>query len=188
MTVLTQDQALAHLNMKASAVDSTELQLYIDSVIPQIERYIGGPAENRSITEQVTPVDYFRALPLTYRQFVSLEGITAGGFDVDISDMYVTPGRIVRRKFNRVILPCWEPVIVTYTAGFGDTAPAALTLAAAIIVAHLWETQRGTNSNTGYSANSEPGNINDVAPGFGFAVPNRALELLAPYRPLTGLA
>jgi hypothetical protein len=65
---------------------------------------------------------------------------------------------------------------VTYTSGRADL-PAAIRLAVLVIAAHLWETQRGAAPVGPLS-----GDDTFPTPGLGFAIPNRALELLAPYR------
>jgi hypothetical protein len=66
-------------------------------------------------------------------------------------------------------------VTVTYTAGFASE-PAAVRLATLIVAAHLWETQRGAAPLPLAGGGGELPN-----PGLGFALPNRALELLASY-------
>lgn len=55
-----------------------------------------------------------------------------------------------------------------------DTSPAPVRLATLMLLDHLWETQRGPASNP---VDEELGTPST----FGFAVPNRVLELLAPY-------
>jgi hypothetical protein len=65
---------------------------------------------------------------------------------------------------------------VTYTSGRADL-PAAIRLAVLVIAEHLWETQRGAAPVGPLS-----GDDTFPTPGLGFAIPNRALELLAPYR------
>lgn len=55
-----------------------------------------------------------------------------------------------------------------------DTSPAPVRLATLMLLDHLWETQRGPASNPVDDELGTPGT-------FGFAVPNRVLELLAPY-------
>lgn len=55
-----------------------------------------------------------------------------------------------------------------------DTSPAPVRLATLMLLDHLWETQRGPASNPVDEELGTPGS-------FGFAVPNRVLELLAPY-------
>jgi hypothetical protein len=61
-------------------------------------------------------------------------------------------------------------------AGWGTEVPAPFGEAGRIILEHLWQTQRGP------SARPTLGGEETVAlPGFGFAIPNRAAELLSPY-------
>ena len=55
-----------------------------------------------------------------------------------------------------------------------DTSPAPVRLATLMLLDHLWETQRGPASNPVDEEMGTPAT-------FGFAVPNRVLELLAPY-------
>jgi hypothetical protein len=65
---------------------------------------------------------------------------------------------------------------VTYSVG-RPTVPAAVRLAILVVASHLWETQRGA-APVGPLATDDT----FATPGAGFAVPNRAVELLAPYR------
>lgn len=70
------------------------------------------------------------------------------------------------------------PLTASYSAGDG-TAPAAVRLATVIIAAHLWETQRGPASPSGPLAASA--DDFSTVPGLGYAIPNRARELLQPF-------
>jgi hypothetical protein len=65
-------------------------------------------------------------------------------------------------------------VTVTYTAG-RDSTPFAVHVAGAIIAAHLWDTQRGN------APSALPGQDQFMSTPSGFAVPNRAAELLGPF-------
>jgi hypothetical protein len=62
---------------------------------------------------------------------------------------------------------------VTYVAGWGTTVPAAFNLAARYIVQHLWTSQHGPAVRP-----SMGGSDLVTPPGFGFAIPNMAAELL----------
>lgn len=66
-------------------------------------------------------------------------------------------------------------VKVVYVAGT-DEVPADLRLAALLLVEHLWQTQRGDQGPT-------LDGLDAVSPDFrsSFALPNRVLEILAPY-------
>src|SRR4051794_1816043 len=125
MSILTLSEAKAHLNI-ADAVTTydAELQDFLDSVDVVIERLVGGPVITRSITETVEPVGYCNALVLTYGPVVAVTSISSGGVELDISDVYVSPGRVLRRQhWLPFLFGFRRPVEVTYTAGLGDTAP-----------------------------------------------------------------
>ena len=65
---------------------------------------------------------------------------------------------------------------MTYVAGWGASVPAAFGTAARIILQNLWETQHGPSSRPSI-AGGGPGDMVTM-PGFGFAIPNQAAELL----------
>jgi hypothetical protein len=180
--LLSLPEVKTHLGIKTTDYDG-ELQLFIDSAVSSIERHLGGPAVIRTVVETVEPTDSMRALPLTYRPFVSLTGITANGVTVGISDVYATPGRVLRRRFGLPFLPFWQPPwVVTYKAGLDTAAPPSVVLAGKLIIQNLWTTRRGPVTTPG-------GGMDTVMlPGWGYAVPARAAELLDAYAPETGLA
>lgn len=190
--VISYNDALAYLHLTDPGGDrAAELHAFIGAATSVVERYLAGPAVTRTVTEMVVPVDAHRALPLTYRPFVELTGITADGTAVDVTDVYVTPGRVLRRRLGLPFLPCLPgiPWIVTYRAGLGADAPEAVQQAAKVLIGHWWATQRGSAGRSP-SANDEYGSttLGTVVPGLHYAVPNRALELLAPWAPETGIA
>lgn len=179
MTLLTLAQAKTFGNISGTAEDA-ELPLYIDSVTDMVESILGGPVEQRTVTDTVDVVDGGRALALRTRFAVSVTSVTANGVAQPVADVYVAPGNVLRRKLGLYFVPCLPPMQATVVAGVAvpGSVPAALTLAAAMIVGHLYETQRGqllAGPGDDYQTPT-PG-------GMGFAVPNRALELLAPWMP-----
>lgn len=68
----------------------------------------------------------------------------------------------------------WGHYEITYMVG-RRPVPSNAKIAARIILQHLWETQR-SSAGVPLQATDDA----TVVPGFGFAVPNRALELLQP--------
>lgn len=68
---------------------------------------------------------------------------------------------------------------VTYVAGY-PIIPANYALAAKIILAHIWETQRLPS----IGSNVFGGTTDSTPSGFGFAIPNRAAELLGGQPPV----
>ena len=68
----------------------------------------------------------------------------------------------------------WLPAMtVNYVAGWGTSVPAAFNSAARIILQNLWDTQHGPSVRP-----SMGGMDMTTIPGFAYAIPNRAAELL----------
>lgn len=159
----------------------TEIQSYIATIQSNLERMTGGPLTNRSITERSEMQDGETVIPVRLRPLVSVTSITAasGGL-IDISaglDLDVNAG-LIRRKLG---LPFYGPffswlpqVNVTYVAGWGASVPATFNTVARIILQNLWETQHGPSARPSMGAQSDMVTV----PGFGFAIPNQAAELL----------
>ena len=71
----------------------------------------------------------------------------------------------------------YGPYLWQYTAGY-TMIPTAITYAARVILRHLFGLERGGASGAGLGAADEETSMTP----FGFAVPNRAIEMLAPYQ------
>jgi uncharacterized phiE125 gp8 family phage protein len=178
--VLTLDKAKRRLNLDADA-DDAEIQDLIDTAVEMLEGVTGGPAYTRTITAERVRSDDDRTLVLRRRPVVAVTAITSvwSGQPVDVTDLDIdSTAGIVRRRSGLPFLGYTNAYLVTYTAGWGDTSiPKAFETAALIVVAHMWEVQRGpTPGPTGWASE---GMI--PVPGYAYAVPNRALEILRPY-------
>lgn len=183
MALLTLADAKAQLDIDTTIHD-TELQAYVDSLTAIIERYTG-PVENRTVTETVDGRSTL--LAVTQVPAVSLTSLTpvlTGGLAIDVADLALdgTTG-VIRRLDGGVFYG--GPWTVVYTAGRGDVPP-AINLAARILLQHLWRTQYG-------AARGQVGGADDFAvtepiPGFGYAVPNRVLQILEAYKVPPGVA
>jgi hypothetical protein len=171
------------LNIPQTVTTSdSEIMAYVATIRSCLERYTGGPLVNRTITgERAEMMAGQTVILVRHRPLVSVTSIlSASGGAIDISaglDLDVNAGAI-RRKLG---LPFFGPffewlpqVNVTYVAGWGTAVPAAFGTAARIILQNLWETQHGP------SARPSMGGDDDMVklPGFGFAIPNQAAELL----------
>ena len=178
-SVLSLQDAKDQLNITTTASDS-EIASWIATIESAIERYTGGPLVNRQVTERAEMQANQTVILVRQRPLVSVKSITsASGGTIDISgglDIDINAGT-VRRKLG---LPFYGPffqwlpqVNITYVAGWGTSVPAAFNSAARIILAHLWESQRGPASLPGLG-----GADMVTPPGFGFAIPNMAAELL----------
>lgn len=189
MTVISVPDAKTHIGLTVGTFDG-ELQDIIDGCVDAIERFIGGPAVTRQVTEDVVASDWNRALVLNLRPFISLVSIAADGIPVSFADAYVSPGRVVRRRFGLPFFPLYTSIwTVTYNAGLGSDAPTAVKMATKIMVKDIWTTRRGPTSRRGGSANSERTGANAPATsGYDFSIPDRAMALLTSYSPESGWA
>ena len=179
--VLPLQDAKDMLNIpQATTSSDAELQSWIATVQTSLEGMTGGPLVNRVITERAELMSYQTVICVRQRPLVSVTSITgASGGAIDISgglDLDVNAGTI-RRKLG---LPFYGPyfqwlpqVTVVYVAGWGTVVPAAFGSAARIIIKNLWDTQHGPAQRP-----SMGGDEMVTLPGWGFAIPNRAAELL----------
>ncbi|MDX2681103.1 head-tail connector protein [Streptomyces sp. NY05-11A] len=179
MALLTLAEAKLQLNLTTDT-DDTELQTYIDAVTAPIEEYIG-PVEPREVIERHDAESGRRVLVLRTTPVLSVTSVTPlldGGVSYPVDGLVLDPdtGEIRRRDRG------WfrDLLLVTVQAGREETSP-TINLAARMLVQHLWRTQRPTRSG-GLAGGGEDYSVGQPIPGFGYAVPNRVLELLAPYR------
>jgi hypothetical protein len=178
--VLPLQDAKDALNIpQATTSSDAEIMSYIYTIESCLKRYTGGPVVNRTVVERAEMMSNQTVILVRQRPLVSVTSIaSASGINIDIStglDLDVNAG-ILRRKLG---LPFYGPffswlpqVTVTYVAGWGTAVPAAFGSAARIILQNLWNTQRGPSP--------QPLMGEDMVslPGFGFAIPNQAAELL----------
>ncbi|MFE1926531.1 head-tail connector protein [Streptomyces asoensis] len=181
MALLTLEEAKAQLDIDTSSHD-TELQVYVDGVTAAIEAHVG-PVENRAVTEtHDLPPGGTRILVLRQTPAVSLSSVTAvlaGGIGYDASglDLDGDTGAVRRLDGGRL----YGPLRITYTAGRG-TVPATINLAARIMVQHMWRTQYGASRGMASIGGGEDYSVNEPVAGWGYAIPNRVLQLLEPYK------
>ncbi|MEU1122132.1 head-tail connector protein [Streptomyces sp. NPDC005899] len=176
MALLTLDEAKAQLNLRTTASD-TELQLYIDALTSVIEGYVG-VVEEREVTETVAgqgPAVVLLQTPVL--SVTSLTPVQTGGTAVDVARLHVDGPSGVVGYSDRSVFSC-GPWTAVYTAGRAEVPP-SIKLAALLLLQHLWRTKngpaRGASSSDDYA-------VTEPVPGFGYAVPNRVLELLEPFK------
>ncbi|MBD0707391.1 MULTISPECIES: head-tail connector protein [unclassified Streptomyces] len=176
MPLVTLAEAKAQLDIDSSA-DDAELQRYIDALTAPIERYVG-PVENRDVAEVAEGRS--TTLCLSHVPAVSLTSILpvlTGGQAIDPDSVHLDGATgIVRRRDGGLLRGLWT---VTYTAGRGQV-PDTIKLAALMLLQHLWRTQYGAARGT--VGGGDDYDVHEPIPGFGYAIPNRVLELLQPYR------
>lgn len=182
MALLTLDEAKAQLDIETDA-DDVELQAYIDSLAPVIERYVG-PIEIRQVTEQVNSRNTL--LALTQAPAVSLTSLTPvldGGLAIDVGEVVLDLDAAVLRRRNGSAF-YGGPWTAVYTAGRG-TVPPTINLAARILLQHLWRTQYGAARG---GSRADDYDVTEPVAGWGYAVPNRVLQLLEPFKLPPGVA
>lgn len=174
--ILSLADAKTYLRLTTSTEDD-ELRSWIESITAGIEG-LCGPVVVRTVIERV---DVRRASSIALRSIPAIELVTVaalhtGGIGYLPADLDLDPGTGIVRRLDGGMLT--GPVVVSYTAG-RRVVPAALTSAARIILRHLWQTKQGPQRpqlGTGDFAVHEP------VQGFGYAIPNRALQLMEPHR------
>ena len=182
--VLPLQDAKDQLNIpQATTTSDAEIQSYIATIETSLEAMTGGPLVNRSITERAVLDGTYTVLQVRQRPLVSVTSIVsvASGLPIDISaglDIDANAGTIRRKLGYPFYGPffVWLPAMtVTYVAGWGTSVPAAFNSAARIILQWLWTTQHGPSARP--SMGGAAAGVT-VVPGFPYAIPNGAAELL----------
>lgn len=158
-----------------------KISQYIRSVTGFMEKFCG-PIVVQQVTERQRAGGMFIALnkPPVYQpssqphQIISMTPVLTYGLMYDLSLLTVEMKTgIVRHSAGLPFI--YGPYDVTYTAGRPVISEAILT-AGEIILKHMWEVERGGSGRVGGLG------ADDTTVMWGFAVPNRALELLEPER------
>jgi uncharacterized phiE125 gp8 family phage protein len=173
----------AHLNITVDT-DDAELQETLDAALELVADLVGPIAEG-----VVTETHYgmnsgalvLRRMPVAELTAVSSRsGATTTALTLDDYELDAATGLVRRVDGGRF----YGSFVVTYSTG-RESVPASLRLAVLIVAAHLWETQRMPGFQSGDSLPAGFGGLDGVPdqtmPGRGFAIPNRAQELLRPY-------
>ena len=173
-----------------SPADTQELDLYREAAQDVVESIVG-PVLWRTVTENLPVLGPDQRLTglnmlavgqvsLTYRPVVSITSMTSAGspggvtYTLDPTNGILTgvgPWPWVMDRY----------VTVTYVAG-RTSCPAAIRLAALIIAVHNWQTQLGNSAPASQGAFDNDQRLDVAEFMSGYAIPNRAIELLTPFR------
>jgi hypothetical protein len=163
-----------------STTDDDKLREYLEATTEIVESYVG-PVVSRSHTARVR--GYRCTIPLPHTQVTAITAITdvqTGTNPITLSDLTInTQAGVISYKSGAAFLA--GPLDITYTVG-RSVVKANWTLAAKIIVKHLWDTQLGNLP----SIQGDDGGY--VVTGSGFTVPYRAIGLLQADRVPAGFA
>jgi hypothetical protein len=153
-----------------------ELQTKLDQAIKVVEGLVGPIDDPVSVTETHYSVSS-DVLVLKRMPVVALSAVSARSGSATTALPLADYELDVDTGLVRSVAGGWfrGTYTVTYTAGYDDL-PADLAGAVVLIAAHLWGTQRGP-APTSPLANDDT----FPTPGLGFAIPNRAQELLSSY-------
>jgi hypothetical protein len=174
--------AKKHLKKNDSA-DDDEIRDWIEACTRAVEQFTG-PIIVRTVVETA---DFRAARSLALQQIpamalTSVVAVRTGGMSYDVDDLDLDGQTgIVTRKDGGTLC---GPLRMTYTAGRAIVS-ANIRSASKIILQHLWRTRQGPGRpqlGTGDFDVTEP------IPGLGFAIPNRAVQLLDPDRLPPGVA
>lgn len=165
---ITLAEVKQHANIPASnTANDVELERFRSAAQEHVESLVGPVLWRVVVGETVHAHAGVVVLPLA--PVVSVESLTSSGVAVSFA----------LRKAAGLLLDVRASgdLALSFTAG-RESCPDAIRVAALIIAEHLWRTQRGGQSES----TALPGeDFGAVSPGLGYAIPNRALELLAPY-------
>jgi hypothetical protein len=175
--------AKAHLNIGSSTTThDDELRGWIESVTHLVEQYTGICARGTVVEDHDIQPSGVNALALRRTPVISLTSAAAiltGGTSYTVADLDVDVRMGIVRRLDGGRM--YGPLRVTYVAG-RTVIPANITAAARIILAHLWRTQYGASRAGSAIGGGEDFLVTEQIPGLGYAVPNRALQLLEPHR------
>lgn len=172
--LISLEAAKAHLNIPdADTTQDDEILDWVAGITRVVEDRVGCVLPQTISNERHDGWGF----TLSLRQTPVLEVLSIGPW-LSGSNVYSSTQWVVDSEVGTVELASglrWRgPLRVSYRAGRTEV-PANIAQAVKIILGHLWETQRGAAQPAFLG-----GDETTIVPGFGFAVPNRALELLQP--------
>lgn len=176
--VLSLKESKKQLNIDEDDTDDDEeIQGFIRSITEICERFKGAIARTTHV-EKHQGGHLVALLHAPVLSVTSVVSVRTGAVAVDVADLDVDgPTGIVQRKDGGYMC---GPLRWIYVAGRTNIEP-NVRQAAAILLQHMWETQRGTQGGIRVGGSDE---VYD--PRFGFSVPRRVLELLGDQPPLVG--
>jgi hypothetical protein len=179
--------AKAKLDIPSTSTgDDEELREFIEATTQCVEFFVG-PVVQRTV-KQVLQGDremwVLHTLPVIAVSAITPLQIWQQGIDVSVLDVDTATG-ILRRKDALWFFS--GEYRITYTAGRTAVAP-NVSLAAKLILQHLWRTNYGAARGLTGIGGGEDFAVTEPIPGLGYAIPNRALQLLQGDRDPGGFA
>ncbi|MFF9324040.1 hypothetical protein ACF1AY_04905 [Streptomyces sp. NPDC014776] len=159
-----------------STTDDEDLREAIEATTACVEFFVG-PVARRTVQQVLQGGRDQWALHTT--PVLAVTAITAlqtwqQAIDISVLDVDTTTG-ILRRTDGLCFYS--GDYRVTYTAGRAIVPP-NVSLAAKLILQHLWRTNYGASRGLPNVGGGEDFSVTEPVPGLGYAIPNRALQLL----------
>ncbi|MER5601516.1 hypothetical protein [Streptomyces sp. NPDC002265] len=171
-TILSFLEAKRHLK-KTDTRDDDEIRDWNEACTRAVEQFVG-PVAMRTVVEDARFTSA-RAVALTLVPAVELTSVAAlvtGGTSYDVDDLHLdgTTGLVTRLDGGTL----YGPLRFTYVVG-RSIVTANIRGAARIILQHLWRTRQGPGRP---QRGTDDYDVTEPIPGLGFAIPNRAMQLL----------
>lgn len=166
--------AKRHLKIESTSFDE-ELRGFIEAATRVVERHLNRAVARRSVIETHPSVEWTDVVFLYRAPVISLTSLV----NATTGKTWLATDVLLDTELGKVTSltsPFTGPLTATYTAGM-SIVPSDYTLAARIIVQHLWTTQRPS-----MGARRAVGNVFELP--VGFAIPNAAIQLLGPRPPV----
>lgn len=165
-----------------------QLREWLESVTAGVEN-LAGVCSRRTVREvhqiPAAGVDTVCLRRTPVLSVTSVSPVLSGGASYAPADLDLDGATGVVRRLDGGRL--YGPLRFLYEAG-RLVIPAHLSSAARIILQHLWRTQYGASRALGGLGGGDDYSVTEPIPGFGYAIPNRALQLLEPDRLPPGVA
>ncbi|WP_030659724.1 MULTISPECIES: hypothetical protein [Streptomyces] len=168
--------------------DDEQIREWLETITIGVESFAGvccrrTVTETHDLPSHGVPTLVLRRTPVL--SLTSLTAVHSGGTSYLPADLDVDgPTGVVRRLDGGRLYGVLRGV---YVAG-RTVIPANLSSAARIILQHLWRTQYGASRGLSQVGGGDDYLVTEPIPGFGYAIPNRALQLLEPDRLPPGVA
>ena len=171
-TILSLLEAKRHLK-KMDSADDEEIRDWNEACTRAVERFVG-PVVMRTVAEDVR---FKSACSVSLTQIPAVEltsvaALVTGGTAYDVADLHldVDTGIVTRLDGGRL----YGPLRFTYVVGRAIVS-ANIRGASRIILQHLWRTRQGPGRP---QRGTDDYDVTEPLPGLGFAIPNRAVQLL----------
>ncbi|GKQ34591.1 hypothetical protein [Streptomyces sp. A012304] len=180
-------EAKAKLDIPASSTsEDEELREFIEATTAAVEYFVG--AVVRRTVQQVVQGgrDVWLLHTTPVLAVTTVTALTSWQQAVDTSVLDVDASTGVVRRTDGL---CFDQgdYRITYTAGRA-LVPPHVSLAGKLILQHMWRTNYGASRGLAGIGGGDDVSVTEPIPGFGYAIPNRALQLLQPDRDFGGFA